>query len=788
MSIHTPRAEQMQGGALDDVRSTDPVDRLLEDSWQKRKQHATLRELLVELAAAALFLGVAVPLAAPTLAAHRVDAGLAILLVGLYALVSATIRFPVGAGYAVPSYLVLVPMLLLLPPELVPLLTAAGLVAASVGRWAFRRISADYILFSVPNAWHAVGPALVLVLAGKLHGDVETAAIYACAFVAASVVDITVSTLREAAALAVAPRLQLRVAVSVWLIDACIAPLGLLLAQIARHDKVALLAVLPIGGLLMLLERDRSARIAQAQLRLELVGRERTRLQAAVRRLGDAFAAKLDLPALTSIMLRGSIDALDADAGLLTLELPSRPSIVEALGSEGFTTLLHGASRMAQRTQRPQQLERNGVWAMALPFGPSSDALGQQGALAVARHAREFRPDEQELVAGLIERAHSAVFEILAHEALREQVLTDPLTGLGNRRKLAADLTERLANAPVFDPEPLVLMLFDLDGFKAYNDTFGHLAGDAVLARLGGRLAEVVAPRGAAYRLGGDEFCALLPVDPSELHSAVAAAASALQEQGETFSIHASCGAVILPHEATTPDYALQLADERMYRQKQARPLAAREQTRDVLVRIMHAKQPGLQLHSSDVSRMAVAVGRKFAMNAEQIDELARAAELHDIGKVGIPDAILDKPGALDPSEWEFIRQHTVLGERILSAAAAMRPVARIVRASHERWDGRGYPDRLAGEEIPLAARIVAVCDAYDAMTTDRCYRKAETAETAREELLREAGHQFDPEVVRVFLEELDHPQPPATPEVHTSEGAIADELADRLLQVLAEN
>jgi len=780
-------AEDVQGGALDDVRSTDPVDRLMEDSWKKRTQRAGPRELLVELLAALSFLAVAIPLAAPSLAAHDIHGETAILLVALYALVAATIRFPVGAGYAVPSYLVLVPMLLLLPPQVVPLLTAAGLVMASIARWAARRISASYILFSIPNAWHAVGPALVLTLAGHLHGGVNTAAIYVCAFIAASVVDIAVSTVREAAALAVAPRLQLRVALSVWLIDACIAPLGLLVAQVAGHDNLALLAVLPIGGLLMLLERDRSARIAQAQLRLELVGRERTRLQAAVRRLGDAFAAKLDLPALTSIVLQGSVDSLDADAGLLRLDLPSRPPVTRTLGGPEWGALLEAASRLAQRNRRPEQIERNGVWAMALPFGPSGEASGQRGTLAVARHARQFRTDEEELIAGLIERAHCAVFEILAHEALREQVLTDPLTGLGNRRKFAADLTKLLAKTSTPTPEPLVLMLFDLDGFKTYNDTFGHLAGDSVLARLGAKLAAVVGPRGTAYRLGGDEFCALLPAQPSELHGAVASAAAALQERGENFSIRASCGAVLVPHEATTPDYALQLADERMYRQKQSRPLAAREQTRDVLVRILDAKQPDLQLHSSDVSRMAVAVGRKFGMDAEEIDELGRAAELHDIGKVGIPDAILDKPGALDPTEWEFIRQHTILGERILSAAAALRPVARIVRASHERWDGRGYPDRLAGEAIPLAARIVAVCDAYDAMTTDRCYRNAQSSEAAREELRREAGHQFDPKVVDAFLEELDHPQPAVGSDRGAGAFGLADELADRLLQLLAQ-
>ena len=190
-----------------------------------------------------------------------------------------------------------------------------------------------------------------------------------------------------------------------------------------------------------------------------------------------------------------------------------------------------------------------------------------------------------------------------------------------------------------------------------------------------------------------------------------------------------------------------------MYLRKgERRPSVAREQTRDVLVRIMQAKQPGLTDHTSHVSRLAVAVAHQLELAGEQIDELARAADLHDIGKVGIPDAILAKPGALNPEEWELVRQHTLLGERILSAAAALRPVARIVRSSHERWDGCGYPDGLAGDAIPLAARIVAVCDAYDAMVSDRCYRTALSPERARQELILESGRQFDPDVVAVVL------------------------------------
>jgi HD-GYP domain-containing protein (c-di-GMP phosphodiesterase class II) len=145
-------------------------------------------------------------------------------------------------------------------------------------------------------------------------------------------------------------------------------------------------------------------------------------------------------------------------------------------------------------------------------------------------------------------------------------------------------------------------------------------------------------------------------------------------------------------------------------------------------------------------------VGRQLGLDAEDLDVVVRAAELHDIGKVAIPDAILHKAGPLNIEEWAFVHKHTLIGERIVSAAEALRPVGRVVRASHERWDGDGYPDGLSGEEIPLGARIVLVCDAWDAMTTDRSYRRALPTETAAEELRVNAGTQFDPEVVDALL------------------------------------
>jgi HD-GYP domain-containing protein (c-di-GMP phosphodiesterase class II) len=144
-------------------------------------------------------------------------------------------------------------------------------------------------------------------------------------------------------------------------------------------------------------------------------------------------------------------------------------------------------------------------------------------------------------------------------------------------------------------------------------------------------------------------------------------------------------------------------------------------------------------------------VGRRLGLDAEALDVLVRAAELHDIGKIAVPDTILHKPGPLNDVEWEIMRQHTVVGERILAAADSMRPVAAVVRSSHERWDGRGYPDGLAAGEIPLGARIVCACDAYDAMLSRRPYKESMTRAEAVAELRRCAGSQFDPRVVDVL-------------------------------------
>jgi two-component system cell cycle response regulator len=329
--------------------------------------------------------------------------------------------------------------------------------------------------------------------------------------------------------------------------------------------------------------------------------------------------------------------------------------------------------------------------------------------------------------------------------------LTDPLTRLGNRRQLMEDL--HVACRRVSAGETWELMLYDLNGFKRYNDTFGHPAGDALLARLGDKLKTVVAPYGTAYRMGGDEFCVLLRDCAERLDALTAASVAALSERGPGFSIGAAHGVVSIPPELDDPAAVMQLADQRLYRRKEeTREASAVHQLRDVLLQAFQERHPDLQEHQRGVGALVLEVGRRLGMSGEELDVLARAAELHDVGKIAIPDAILTKPGPLNAEEWGFMSRHTILGERILAAAAALRPVARLVRSSHERFDGRGYPDGLQGEGIPLGARIIFVCDAFDAMTSDRSYSSAVPTAEAIAELRACAGSQFDPTVVEAFV------------------------------------
>jgi two-component system, cell cycle response regulator len=341
-----------------------------------------------------------------------------------------------------------------------------------------------------------------------------------------------------------------------------------------------------------------------------------------------------------------------------------------------------------------------------------------------------------------------------ALEVTRHQALTDAVTELGNRRKLFADLEEALRRGA----GDATLVLMDLDGFKAYNDTYGHPAGDALLASLGTALRAVAEPGGSAYRLGGDEFCALVDADRCRPEDIVGAVRARLAGFGQVVRLGVSSGTVRLPQEAGDVIAALQIADERLYAQKGERIRAtARKQTRDILLQAMHEREPELRDHALAVAALAAAVGRRMGVSSADLESLTRAAELHEVGRFALDDEGPADDRPLDRRLRllaEAAPEHDLAGERILAAASALALAARLVRSSHERFDGGGTPDGLAGADIPLGARILGACDAFAAMTTAPDGQRVEYDE-ALAQLRAEAGRVFDPAVVEALVDEM---------------------------------
>jgi diguanylate cyclase (GGDEF)-like protein len=391
---------------------------------------------------------------------------------------------------------------------------------------------------------------------------------------------------------------------------------------------------------------------------------------------------------------------------------------------------------------------------LVFPVGFAMAALG----LLALQQARPLEGAAYVLavlaITGTIIRMGLTFLENLALvDRSRHEALTDALTGLGNRRQLLLALQDVLQSASA--RAPWALLLFDLNGFKRYNDSFGHPMGDALLARLGAKLSEAAEPEGKAYRLGGDEFCVLTRLEQRSPEAVSAAAVAALSERGRGFDISTAAGCVMLPEEAQESATALQLVDERLYFDKRSRHSSdASDQLRKVLLQVMAEREPDLYEHLHEVAVLARAVGRRMGLAGEALETLVRAAELHDVGKIAVPDAILQKPAALEPGERAIIERHSEVGERILAVAPVMAPVARLVRSSHERYDGLGYPDRRTTDEIPLGACIIAVCDAYDAMTSERPYQGSVAPQRALATLRACAGSQFDPLVVEAFCDE----------------------------------
>jgi diguanylate cyclase (GGDEF)-like protein/putative nucleotidyltransferase with HDIG domain len=371
-----------------------------------------------------------------------------------------------------------------------------------------------------------------------------------------------------------------------------------------------------------------------------------------------------------------------------------------------------------------------------------------------------------------------SLYQRSTHRALRAMrlALTDPLSGLGNHRHFHERLQRELLNAED-QGTPLTLCFVDIDDFKKINDRFGHPSGDRVLSQVAGSLRQ----GGEAFRLGGDEF-ALLLADHDE-GMALAAANSVVERIAALDLDHigyvtVSAGLATFPVQGHGRDELIRLADSALYWAKEHgknrvrlyRPdvvelaelkrlaagpdKAARYRAAASLAKAVDARNAYAGSHSERVANLAARVAMRVGLDPEHVELTRLAGSLHDLGKLAIPEEILRKPGALTDSERLVLERHPQIGFRMLDSLG-VDTVADLVLRHHERWDGAGYPDGLAGEAIPLGARIVFVADAYDAMTSDCVYRPKRSSEAALAELERYAGTQFDPGIVAAFAEEF---------------------------------
>ena len=332
----------------------------------------------------------------------------------------------------------------------------------------------------------------------------------------------------------------------------------------------------------------------------------------------------------------------------------------------------------------------------------------------------------------------------------RRRSLSEQIPGLEDRAQLQADVEAVL----IIPGERRVLVLLEIEGLRAYNDRFGYAAGDDLLRMFAQGLVGAVTPLGGAgYWMEAGRFAALVPAGDRQLGEVVLAATASLRELEQEQVISSTYGEVRLPEDAREAGVAFRVAGQRLNAQKQRQHRSARRQAHAVLMAALLARHPEMNEQLRAAAFRAISLGRRLGVGSEEIDDIALAAELQEVGILSVPERALEKRGGLKEAERALSHDRALAGARIISAAAGLTAVASLVSSSSERYDGRGYPDGKAGEAIPLGSRIITVAGGFAAMTARR--QGAVSINDALAELRRGAGTLFDPRVVDALAADL---------------------------------
>jgi len=546
---------------------------------------------------------------------------------------------------------------------------------------------------------------------------------------------------------------------------------GILAAVAWRFDPLLLaLFISPVLALRLAFHA-----ITQAEERAAALRRRGAQLEAVL-----AAGQRLQLQQSQANLLQPVAEAarglVGATAVAAYLRDPEMPSLLERILLNPVDAVEMGPAYV------PMPAPGQGIQSEAGRLLVPLESLGADvtGLLLLMGVPEERGDDGYDALAILATQAAIALQNAHLHERALAQASEDGLTGLPNHRSFQTRLEEEVARARR-GGRPLALMMVDLDDFRAVNNTYGHQAGDTTLVAIAAALRASVRGPDVAARYGGDEFVVILPEtdmdEALEVAERVRAAVAALDlsEIGVAIHMGTSVGVAGLPLHALAREDLVHAADQAAYAAKHGgkgrvgRPedailpldrdpsaLAAQLEhaniaTVEALAAAVDAKDPYTRGHSQRVAGYAVAIAQALGLSELDVARVRLAGQLHDVGKIGVPDAILTKPGALDDAEFTILKQHPVVGERMLGAVPFLQEILPAVRHHHERWDGRGYPDGLVAAVIPPDAAILAVADSFDAMTSSRTYRPALPLSEARRRLREGSGTQFDARVVVAF-------------------------------------